>query len=127
MLRRTGSEIVFGTEDLDSDEPIVTSTIRPSRIAITRTEVYVRRSPDGFALLLADPDPKIWNTWMFPFSSIVIDAPREFTPGMTPRSVVGILTEISMRAEEPRTSDSGGTLLHEDYAIRFSQSATCWS
>lgn len=67
------SEYSWRSDD-DRSGIIVPDESLPKRIALTATGVVTKMQPDGtIVLLLCNPHPDSWNSWMLPYGSLVLD------------------------------------------------------
>jgi hypothetical protein len=139
-MKRTDTEIVFGPQDLSDHNSILDTSIVPIRAVMTLTGVFTRRMEGMDCVLLCNPHPETWNTWMFPYASRVVDPQGAFVAGMDCADVVAVLkslwstnpsvfeaTAAEVIAMVGGKSKTESFLFHEDYAIRYSKSANCWS
>src|SRR4051812_43965993 len=107
-MKITPNEIVFGPEDLGDDRPIVSEASIPTRAALTTVGIFIRSSQDNRpnrTILLCNPHPDTWNTWMFPYSSRTLDVEGDFTAGMNARQFTQALARIWH--SKPQISTSG--------------------
>ena len=58
----------------DESKNTVPEESLPKRVALTATGVVTKRQSDGTAmLLLCNPHPDSWNSWMLPYGSLAMD------------------------------------------------------
>jgi hypothetical protein len=112
----------------------------PTRIALTTTVIVLRSNPDSHTeILLVNPNPDTWNTWMFPYTSMII--PFHGAPPKTTKELAAVLRGIrdvrsaDLSLLEARISLQLGiegveitpASAYDNFSLKYSQSAASWT
>ncbi|HBB18400.1 MAG TPA: hypothetical protein DCZ97_15895 [Syntrophus sp. (in: bacteria)] len=115
----------------------------PARVALTATGVVTKRPSQGSGvhLLLCNPHPDSWNSWMLPYGSLAVE-PSDLEVGVTFGVLAAIMEDLRNReagsyeakalAEVKKLAGMAdyGFRLEEalaNFSLKFSKSANVWT
>jgi len=134
------SEYSWRNGDRICGEPVPSDSL-PQRIALTATAVVTRTRGQTVQLLLCNPHPESWNTWMLPYGSVVVEI-ADIPLGTTFEGLIAHMQAARQREsaayEDTAFSEASrlaGMAGHEfrqvdsmsNYSLKFSKSAGLWT
>jgi len=135
------SEFNWRAENGSSNDKVPIESI-PQRVALTATGIVMSpRTESGRSILLCNPHPESWNSWMLPYGSIQLDE-IEVNKGVTfmelARFMIDVKNEhitefrntafgqIIVTAGLRQTQSSDDPLL-ANFSLKYSKSANKWT
>lgn len=132
----------WADDDLLCNEPIPTeATAR--RVALAATAVVLEREdPNDARMLVCNPHPETWNSWMLPYGAYIIDAPVDAMELRTFGALSSYLRHlrrtrlVSYResaANQIRETLGVATVMladdaiYHNYSLKFSKTAGVWT
>lgn len=145
-------DFTWADEDTGAATITLTEETVPNRLAIAAPQIITRQDQPTRALLIDPHPPGTWDTWMFPYASLILDneqmeaaisgkqRPRflSLKPGNTLRDVANALQEVRClyRDEYQRAISEGinnvlpdlagtwhGQQFYENYSVKYSNTS----
>ncbi|MCP4650473.1 MAG: hypothetical protein GY853_10390 [PVC group bacterium] len=132
-------DYVWEKNQIDEKIPV---EIIPTRIAIAALAVFLSNDEEKRKLLIANPHPESWNSWMLPYGSIIIDNSKLCNNDITFIELESILDITKVENINKLTSESNMQInqyFEEDifhlprtselinYSLKYSKSSNKWT